>query len=218
MRVGGGPSGELSYPWPTRTQDRSENDYWAFSAAAAISNPVPNWRPCQPSPQGEARRFLHWYLDSLVAFQRWQVDTVRRFYPGTIAVLYPSLGVSSGDIRAAIDDNLCGGTAAQRSGDLQRGYNHAGQIAALPGDGVAVWATWVDNPEAVRRLAALARARHLPLMGENSGRDGPAAMRSAVAEARRSGLSAFLWVRASEAYCFCQGLATIDEYTEAVAG
>jgi hypothetical protein len=217
VRVGGGPNGELSYPGSKRVQGRSENEYWAFSPAAAASNPVPDWRPCEPSPQHEAERFLTWYLKSLVAFQGWQVDTVRRFYPGTIAVLYPSWGVYGGDIQAAIADNLCGGTAAQRSGDLQRGYDHAQQIAALPAAGVAVWATWVDNAEVLQRLATLARARQLPLMGENSGGDGSATMRKAVAEARRIGLTAFLWVRAPEAYCFCQGYASIDEYTKAIA-
>lgn len=218
VRVGGGPSGELSYPGSKRTQGRSENDYWAFSAAAAASNPVPAWRPCRPSPHDEARRFLDWYLESLLAFQQWQVDTVRRFYPGTIAVLYPSWGVGSSDIRAAIEDDLCGGTAAQWGGDLQRGYDHARQIAALPGDRVAVWATWVDNPEALRRLATLARARRLPVMGENSGEDGSATLRTAVAEARRFRLTAFLWVRVPEAYCFCRRYASIDEYTKAIAG
>jgi hypothetical protein len=155
-------------------------------------------------------------MRSLVEFQRWQVDTVRRFYPGKIAVLYPSYGVDTGDIAAAVRDNLCGNTDAQRSGDLQRGYNHAAQIAALPAHGVAVWATWTDNPAALQRLVALAQARHLALMGENSGEDTPAAMRRSVADARRLGLSAFLWVRAPEAYCFCKGYASIDEYIKAV--
>jgi hypothetical protein len=217
VRVGGGPNGELSYPEATSAKGGARNEYWAFSNAAASTNPLPDWRPCQPSPQREAERFLDWYLGSLVGFQTWQIDTVRRFYPGTIAGLYPSWGVNRNDIRAAIADDLCGSTAAEESGDLPRGYDHARQIAALPSHGVAAWATWTDNRVPLQRLATLARARRLPLMGENSGADSAAAMRRAVADARRFGLAAFLWVRAPEAYCFCQGYATIDEYTEAVS-
>jgi hypothetical protein len=217
VRVGGGPKGELGYPAVKSTQGYLP-DYPAFSAAAATGNPVPGWRPCNPSPRREAERFLDWYMRSLVDFQRWQIDTVRRFYPGTIAVLYPSLGVGADDIGAAVRDDLCGNTDAQRSGDLQRGYDHARQIAALPARGVAVWATWTDNPVALERLGALAQARHLDLMGENSGADTPPAMRRSVADARRFRLSAFLWVRAPEAYCFCNGYASIDEYLKAVTG
>ncbi|SCL24162.1 Beta-galactosidase [Micromonospora rhizosphaerae] len=216
VRVGGGPNGELSYPAPARRQGRSSNDYWAFGRLAVPGNPVPRWRPCTPSRHDEARRFLDWYLASLLAFQRWQIDSVRRWYPGTIAVLYPSWGISSRDIEAAVKDDLCGNTAAQRSGDLQRGYDHAAQISALPDSGVAVGATWVDNADAVHRLATLARSRRLPVIGENSGRDGPEAMRRAVTQARRWEMTAFLWVRAPEAYCSCNGYASIDQYTAAI--
>jgi Beta-galactosidase len=216
VRVGGGANGELTYPG-VKGAAGYRPDYWAFTTAAGAGNPVPGWRPCRPSPHQEAQRFLDWYLAALVDFQRWQIETVRRFYPGTVAVLYPSLGIDAADVRAAVADNLCGNTDAQRRGDLQRGYDHVRQIAALPARGVAVWATWTDNPTAVDRLAALARTRHLPLMGENSGADPPGAMRASVTDARRFGLAAFLWVRATEAYCFCQGYASIDEYTKAVA-
>jgi glycosyl hydrolase family 42 (putative beta-galactosidase) len=214
VRVGGGPKGELGYPGMPGTQRYLPN-YLAFSAAASAGNPVPGWRPCRPSPHQEAQRFLDWYLESLVDFQQWQIDTVRRFYPGAIAVLYPSLGVGAGDIAAAVADNLCGNTDAQRGGDLQRGYDHSRQIAALPAHGVAVWATWTDNPTALQRLATLAQARHLALMGENSGEDTASAMRRSVADARRLQLLAFLWVRAPEAYCFCKGYASINDYVKA---
>ena len=49
-------------------------------------------------------------------------------------------------------------------------------------------------------------------MGENSGRDTPAQLASAVHAARVYRLSAFLWVRAEQAYCRCNGWATIDDF------
>jgi hypothetical protein len=54
------------------------------------------------------------------------------------------------------------------------------------------------------------------MMGENSGEDDLAKMTIAIGAARSYGLSAFLWVRASQAFCFC-GYATIDDYTALIS-
>jgi hypothetical protein len=212
VRVGGGPLGELGYPGVRRSDGSIENRYWAFDGAAARTNPAPGWKPCDPAPAERVRRFLDWYLDALVDFQNWQVATVRRSYPGTIAVLYPSWGIRPGDLEVAAAAGLCGRSRVERSGEIQRGYAHARQIGALTDPAVAVWGTWMENTATIARLAELADTRGLAKMGENSGHDAPAELAGAVHAARVYRLSAFLWIRAEQAYCRCSGWATIDDY------
>jgi hypothetical protein len=212
VRIGGGPLGELGYPGLRRVDGDVANRYWAFDGAAARSNPVLGWKPCDPSSGGQPRRFLDWYLGALSNFQNWQIAMTRAHYPGVIAVLYPSWGIRRGDVEAAVAGNLCGRSRMERAGEIQRGYDHARQIAALRDPDVAVWGTWAENTATIGRLAALADAHGRRKMGENSGRDTPAELAAAVHAARVYRLSAFLWVRAEEAYCRCNGWATIDDY------
>jgi Beta-galactosidase len=212
VRVGGGPLGELGYPGVRRADGSMDNRYWAFDGAAARTNPVPGWKPCDPGTEGQPQRFLDWYLDALTDFQNWQVATVRAHYPGTIAVLYPSWGTRPGDRVAAVAGNLCGRSRVERGGEVQRGYAHDLQIAALTDPGAAVWGTWTENTATTARLAELADRHGRPKMGENSGRDTAAQLASAVHAARVYRLSAFLWVRAEQAYCRCNGWATIDDF------
>jgi hypothetical protein len=217
VRVGGGHYGELQYPAvfdPAR--GKPQNDYWAFDAEARKANPVPAWHPCQPAARGEAAIFLAWYLNSLSMFQNWQVETVRRHYAGTIAVLYASWGMRAGDFEAAVRTSLCGTSSAEVNGEVQRAYDHAGHIAALTDPNVAVWGTWAENGGTISWLSSLADAHGLKMMGENSGEDDLAKMTIAIDAARSYGLSAFLWVRASQAFCFC-GYATIDDYTALIS-
>ena len=58
---------------------------------------MPGWRPGDPSPRGEARKFLGWYLDMLTRYQNWQVRALRRSYDGPVAMLYASWGMRPGD-------------------------------------------------------------------------------------------------------------------------
>jgi hypothetical protein len=212
VRVGGGLLGELDYP-NVKSNGRVANAYWAFDAAAQAASPVPGYRPCTGDPK-QAARFLNWYFDRLVAFQNWQVRTVRRSYRGLLAVIYPSWGVRPGDFGRAVADNLCGRSSAERNGEIQLGVDHARQIAGLPRDRrLVVWGSWVDNPRSAAWLFHLADKHHLRKMGENSGGDTDrAAMVQSVANARRYGLTAFMWVRAPQAFCHCGGFASIEDY------
>ena len=54
VRAGAGGWIETMYPGSSPGYVHS---YWAFDDDAAALNPVPNWRPGQLSPNGEARRF-----------------------------------------------------------------------------------------------------------------------------------------------------------------
>jgi hypothetical protein len=220
VRVGGGLRGELSYPSVQEAATgRIRNSYYAFDGAARRTNPVPGWKPCSPSPNNEARRFLSWYLNALTDFQNWQIATVRRHYRGYIAVLYPSWGMRSGDFEKAIATDLCGVSSAELNGEVQRGFDHARHIAGIRDPKAAVWGTWADRAPTIDWLSSLA-ARHDPPLAtfaENSGHDGVAGMRTAVDAARRDRLKAFMWIRLTQAACGCRGYATIDDYARLIS-
>lgn len=212
VRAGGGFWGELTYPKVVGADGRVENRYWAFDENAARSNPVPGWRPGDPSPRGEAARFLDWYLDALAGFQNWQVDALRRAgFAGTVAMLYPSYGMRPGDFDAAVATNLSGTSSAEVNGEVQRGYDVARHIAALRDPRVAVYGTWGEQPEIVRYLASLARARGLAVMAENSGGNTATQLDVALRTAAEEQLAAFYVVRAPQLLCHCNGYATLDE-------
>jgi hypothetical protein len=215
VRLGGGHFGELGYP-PTDSRERPRR-YWAFGPQAFADAPDPTWRPCSPSPTGQASRFYDYYLRALQNYQAWQITSVRRTYDGPVAMLYPSIGFTPQQRQTAVARNLCGDTQAERFGAIGGGWDHTGQISALPRKSVTVWCTWTDNTVAADRLAELARRNGLPIAGENSGFDDAQRMRVALANARRLHFSVFLWIRADQAYCRCNGWASIDDYERGIS-
>jgi hypothetical protein len=213
IRLGGGRYGELTYP-PAEFAGRG-NNYWAFDRNAASTNPVPDWRPGDPSPAGAAEAFLDWYHQQLVDYELWQIRTLRRYWRGRIMMLFPSWGVRPGQAAAAAAAGLAGDTPAEINGEIQRGYAFERQVAAIDDRNVIVTTTWLEagrwDPEGdcssdaarwtpARYLARLA-ARHplrLRLFGENGGRDSRAEMRFAARQMRRLGLLGMLWYSGPE--------------------
>lgn len=216
VRVGGGHWGELQYPQVFGSDGRLKNYYWAFDDSADRKNPVPRWRPGDPSPNNEARKFINWYLGALTNYQNWQIRTVRKYYPGTIAVLYASWGLRKGDLKEAIGTNLDGSSSPEVNGEVQRGYAHARHIRAVRVRNVAAWGTWADKAGTISWLAPIADRNGLLKMGENSGGDDESKMDVATDAARDYGLSLFVWVRANEAYCHCNGYASINDYEDEI--
>ncbi len=228
VRVGGGRYGELTYP-PASVLGHT-NNYWAFDANAARTNPVPGWRPGDPSPAGEAGRFLDWYLGALADYQGWQVKAVRARYAGRIMVLYPSWGIRPGQAALAVADNLSGATSAEVNGEIQRGFDFARQVAAVDDRRVVVTTTWLDADGSrdagsdqrywspVKYLSALAANHplHLAVYGENTGQGTVDDLRFTADQAARYGLEGFAWYRESE--LFSGGWATIADYAALVAG
>lgn len=227
VRLGGGRFGELTYP--PASYDGHENVYWAFDRNALAQSPVPDWRPGAPSPRGEAAQFLDWYLDALVEFQNWQIATVRQNYSGPLLMLYPSWGIRPGQIERALAGNLDGSTAAERNGEIQRGFDFARQIAALRDPDVIVTTTWLDadasaddKPDPrywspVKYLASLT-ARHplkLQLFGENTGQGQIVEMELSALQMRRYGLRGMFWYREEE--LFSGQYATLADYQQTIA-
>lgn len=85
--------------------------YWAFDADASRSNPVPRWRPGQPSPRGEAARFYAWYVGRLIDTMNWEQRVARACgYRGKLLQLFPGFGVRGNKpdvgLQALLRDNL----------------------------------------------------------------------------------------------------------------
>lgn len=210
VRVGGGRYGELTYP-PAVWNGRS-NVYWDFDRNAQAQSPVPGWQPGNPSPAGEAQRFLDWHLQKLVDLQNWNFSAVRRHYPGPIMILYPSWGIRPGDIDKAVATNLNGSSSAERNGEIQRGFDFARQVASITDAQAIVTTTWLDADGSqdggsdqrywspVHYLASLAQAHplRLALYGENTGHGSAAEMDFTAAQMARYGLLGLAWYNETE--------------------
>jgi hypothetical protein len=197
VRVGGGHWGELTYPFKLDpATGKLKNLYYAFDAAAKKSNPVPSWKPGQPSTKGQAAKFLTWYLNSLAAYQNWQITALRQAgYTGTAAVLYPSYGMRGGDFDKAVATNLAGTSSPEINGEVQRGYDATRQVAALKDTGVVVYGTWAEQANTVAYLAGLAKAKGLRAMAETSHVCLPAQLPAVMQLARTNDLAALYIVR-----------------------
>ncbi len=227
VRLGGGHWGELTYP--SAKVAGSVNCYWAFDRNALSSSPTPNWHPGKASLNGEAGRFLAWYLDTLTGFQDWQIDTIRQQYTGSLMILYPGWGIRPGQFDAAVAGNLGGLTSAEINGEVQTGTDYARQVSSLRDQGVILTTTWLDAPfgddnatdpalwRPVKYLAYLAAQHsfHPKLFGENTGQGNLIAMQYAASQMRQYGLLGMAWCREEE--LFSGNLATIEDYRQIIA-
>jgi hypothetical protein len=218
VRLGGGWYDELNYP-PHKYQGR-QNCYWAFDAIAQgkagdlppgiTPCPVPAWLPGTPSPgHRSAEQFLNWYLDCLRNYHDWQITTVRHWYSGRLAMLYPSAGIRPGQLRAAVAGDLAGKTSPEINGEIQRGFDFARFVSGVHDPRVVVYSTWLDFPprfcddaspdprrwSPIHHLASLAQQNPLKLQvwGENTGPGDPQAMDLCFERTRRYSLLGFMW-------------------------
>lgn len=222
VRLGGGRYGELTFP-PAKYGD-TNNAYWAFDANAAAQSPTPGWLPGQPSPNGEAVKFLDWYLGALTDYQNWQIRTVRQYYAGRLMILYPSWGIRPGQVDAAVKVNLNGTTSAEINGEVQRGFDFARQVAALNDPLAVVTTTWLDADGSgdggtdqrywspVKYLASLAKSHRLglALYGENTGHGSTNQMQLSADQMSRFGLLGLAWFNERE--LFSGKYATLADY------
>jgi hypothetical protein len=227
VRAGGGRYGELTYP--PATYAHKTNCYWNFDTNALSKSPAPGWKPGDPSPNGEATKFLNTYLAALAEYQNWQIQTVRKSYAGPIMVLYPSWGMRPGDDQAAVKVNLNGSTSAEINGEVQRGFDFARQIAALQDPKIIVTTTWLDADASrdlgadprywspVKYLASLAsqHPQRLPLFGENTGQGNRAKMNLSATQMERYGLIGMAWY--SETELLSGQYAGLKDYQQVIA-
>jgi hypothetical protein len=209
VRVGGGRYGEVTYP-PDSFGGR-DNLYWAYDGNAqrrVAKAGVEGWKPGDHSPNGEADRFVNWYMDSLVNFQDWQVSMVREAgYTGRIMILYPGWGTRPGQIEKATANDLDGSTSPEVNGEIQRGHDFARQVEAIRDDNVLVTVTWLDadtsgdtGPDQsrwspVKYLSHLAGSNPVQpkLYGENTGTGSLGDMLTAAYQMCRYDLDGMAW-------------------------
>jgi hypothetical protein len=226
VRLGGGRYGEVTYP-PAEVGGMG-NLYWAYDENAqrsAAEAGVEGWRPGGPSPDGQAGRFLSWYLDSLVGFQNWQVSVVRETgYSGRVMLLYGGRGIRPGEIEKATATNLGGSTPGEVNGVIQRGHDFARQVGAIEDHNVLVTTAWLDAPGSrdddqdpsnwtpVKYLSYLTESNpaNPGLYGENTGAGSREDMWIAASQMRRYGLLGMAWY--NEEQLFSGRYANLAEY------
>lgn len=201
VRLGGGWYGEINYPSAWFAE--KDNCYWAFDPIAQGKEqglpsgmtpcPVPDWKPGSASLGNiSAKLFSAWYLQSLQNYHDWQISTLRHYYDGPLMMLYPSWGIRSGQLDAAVSNDLSGATPPEKNGEIQRGFDFARFIAGICDPQVWVQCTWLDSNPAwsddtsadpvrwspPKYLAHLARQHTPPLRvsAENTGGGGMPAL------------------------------------------
>ena len=207
VRLGSGGWVETMYP------DNAPGyrfSYWAFDADAMASNPVPRWRPGQPSPNGEARTFYTWYVDRLIDTVNWQQSVVRRYYGGKLLQLFAGIGVRPAGWKTLIAYDLLpydqiGVDAAERGVAIDRivaGIRDRTNVVIVSsslGDGFAT-APWLDEASSdpmkwssAHWVAYNADRYGMPKWAENTGRNSYDNMRIVFRQLDSFGYQALFW-------------------------
>lgn len=103
VRVGA-HGGELLYPY--KANPGGNESFWAFDSTAQGQSPVPGWRPGDPSPRDEARRFYLWYVDNLTNYFSFMLGEIRQYYSGYVAPVTPGGGMWDGLVDRLVSNNL----------------------------------------------------------------------------------------------------------------
>ncbi len=169
--------GELLYP-DVANAGRNRS-FWAFDQYAQAQSPVPGWRPGDPSPNGEAQTFYHWYVDNLAGTFDFFLAEIRRYYSGYVAPVTPGQGIWDGTAGQLIGSNLDDPTMshygtgnywqrifAQLPGAGSGVLNWCSSLGDGSGnDGSANWWEWSSG----KQMAHLARQSGREIYGENPG-------------------------------------------------
>ncbi len=168
--------GELLYPDGPRSEDNLS--FWAFDDQAQSQSPVPDWKPGDDSPNGEAEKFYYWYVDNLTSTFNFFLGEIRRYYSGYVAPVTPGAGMYEASVKRLISRNLDDralstygtGNYWQRIFQmLPRGEQNAINWCSSMGDGSgndqsANWWEWSSS----KIQAYLAQQNGRRIYGENS--------------------------------------------------
>lgn len=203
VRVGGLLSGELRYP--PATYNGHPNSLWDYDSLAQADAPNPGWKP-GTGTYAEATAALHYYYDSLTAYEKWLMTSVQASFPDVNQlIMFPSWGLRPGMTEAAIAAGLRGTTTAEVNGMISSGLDWANQVKAIASTGLnaTVYTTWLDAPNQgtsvqqippVAYLASLASQYGLPIAGENTGGGGQASLSISLSRAHTYGLTGVVYM------------------------
>jgi hypothetical protein len=228
VRLGSGGFVETLYP---DSSPGSKFSYWAFDPDAMASNPVPHWRPGQPSPQGEAATFYTWYLQRLIDTVNWQQDVVRQSFHGYLIQLLPGQGLRPSQWDALIDANLTPydkhiyaaerGAAWDRIVEGMRDRTNVIIACSSVGDSSAT-SPYVNelasDPihwSSAHWVAYNADRYGLPKWAENPGRNSYEDMRIVFGQMDEFDYQGLFWAFAPDLYT--DKFASIDQYASSIA-
>jgi hypothetical protein len=235
VRIGDGFYGEMHYPKKDWNGCSTCNSYWMFDPAADARRPFSNWRPGQPSPNGEAAAVLRWYLDQRADFARWQFDQVRAAgYPGMVHMLLPGWGVRPGNVDETIKVNLNGTSPAERSGEMQQATDWDRMVDRIADAKLVPTTTWINAPKyssanadeqpdprwwTTAKYNAHVADTHAPPLkkyGENTGNDDRRQAFYSRDQMVKFGYDGTAWFRNRQLACRC-GWATLDDLRDVIA-
>lgn len=249
VRLGWGHYSELHYAW--KGYLGKKNCYWGFDpiaqgrapglAKGLAPCPVPGWHPGDPSEGHEkARLFLDWYLECLAQYQGFQIETLRRHFPGTLLALYANWGIRPGQFEEAISGDLNGSSFAEQYEQTQKGYDFSRFIRKVQDKRVLAYSTcvnaqmpwpmtntWVDDTGSdptrwspVHFIAACANSNQnlMGLGGENDGNDDRPAMALSFQRVKAYDLKIFMWAFDFQLHDPSGRFATLDEYQTFIQG
>ena len=224
IRVGGGPYGELHYPFAD--YNGHGDSYWAYDANAQKDSPVPGWKPGQGS-QADARRFWDYYASKLRDYETWQVETYRRSFSGWLEMLFPGWGIRPGEVDKAVEGRLGGGTAAEKEGAMQQSTDFASQVENLSDQHVVVYSTDLGASDRgttsstvspIRYLHDLASRANLPVAGENQGSgDSVEVMRLCINRVKIMGLMGMMWLDEPQLVSYRPSTASVKDYGQLIS-
>jgi hypothetical protein len=179
--------------------------------------------------------FYDWYVQKLTDYQNWQIDALRKYFPGQLDLVYAGKGLRPNRLNDALTNDLSGDGWSEASSALYGAALYGSHVAELSGTGeMAVYLTGIDEPaahevddaspnpsdwSAARWMAYLARRVGLPVWGENSGQDDAVKMALSAQRMQANGFSGLMWAFESELYADPNpdGYATMDDYAAIIA-
>ncbi len=180
------------------------------------------------------RIFLDAYVNSLVDYENWQINEVRRSYAGHIDVAISSKGALPEELPEALMSDLVGATPAEQRGDLQNGLlvdrlvagildtslvdvylgdllGPAGVTAQDTSNNAGAWS-------AARWVSEQTTSRHLSVWGGNRDSGTAGDLQLAVQRMRDNNFWGLLWSSEADLYDTSgAGWATIDDYASIIA-
>lgn len=174
--------------------------------------------------------FFDWYVDRMTDYQNWQITELRKYFSGTLDIVYAGKGIRSMQVTDALCNDLRGDGWSENSSALYAAADYARHInnIATP-QNLAIYLTGIENPpdrdvddrspypsqwSAARWVSYLAKSRSLPVWGENSGRNTYQEMALTLERMRDNNFVGILWAFESHLYSDpgSTGYATANDY------
>lgn len=203
IRVGGGPTSELSYP--PSTFNGHTDCYWAYDPDTQQQMSVPDWMP-GTGTAADAQAFIDQYNANLAAYGAWLNEEIYEDFSGlTQLLMLPAWGQRPGFVQAGVATLLMQGSV-----ELNNGTDWPLQLASIPHpSSTVVYTTWLDAPnegstaqlmDPANYLASLVTGTAFRLGGENTGGGSLSNLTLCLARAASLGYLLVNWMQESQLF------------------